>query len=159
MTNTCDGYKDNKKMKQGKIQFYGFELFVVVDNGAIVSLSLGRKEGFEELSSEEVREIERSIIRGDYVLSPRGSSFELAVWDALVKIPYGETSTYKRIAESIGRPTACRAVANAIGRNPIAILIPCHRVLRTDGSLGGFFWGTEVKRRLLDFEATNKTRD
>jgi len=78
--------------------------------------------------------------------------FQLAVWRACSRIPFGETRTYKCIAQQILNPAAVRAVGNALGKNPVPILVPCHRVIRTDGSLGGFTAGPHLKRRLLALE-------
>ena len=80
------------------------------------------------------------------------SPFTLAVWEAARLIPYGETRTYSWIAAKIGRPGAVRAVGNALGRNPVPLLIPCHRVLHRDGGLGGFAYGLETKEFLLKLE-------
>ena len=82
-----------------------------------------------------------------------GASFELRVWSALQEIPYGETESYGALARRIGAPDAARAVGLANGRNPIAIVIPCHRVIGSDGSLTGFGGGLPRKRFLLDLEA------
>lgn len=89
----------------------------------------------------------------DFDLAPRGTEFQLAVWNALRRIPYGETTTYAALAERIGRPSAVRAVGAANGANPIPIVIPCHRVIGSSGSLTGFGGGLETKRWLLDHEA------
>jgi methylated-DNA-[protein]-cysteine S-methyltransferase len=89
----------------------------------------------------------------DLPLAPRGTDFQQSVWRALLAIPYGETTTYSSIAERIGRPAAVRAVGAANGANPIPIVIPCHRVIGTNGSLTGFGGGLDVKRRLLSLEA------
>lgn len=78
-----------------------------------------------------------------------GTSFQLAVWEALRQIPAGATTTYRDIAQMIGRPKAMRAVGTAVGANPIAFVIPCHRVLRTDGGIGGYHWGIDVKKKIL----------
>ena len=86
-------------------------------------------------------------------LSPRGTEFQLDVLNALLEIPYGETCTYKDIAVSINRPKAVRAVGAANGRNPIPIVIPCHRVIGADGSLTGFGGGLDVKEFLLGLES------
>lgn len=86
------------------------------------------------------------------VLNLIGTEFQLSIWLALQKIPAGKTTTYAQIAEVIGRPKAVRAVGTAIGANPIAYLIPCHRVIRTDGTLGGFRWGMECKKKMLAYE-------
>jgi methylated-DNA-[protein]-cysteine S-methyltransferase len=91
--------------------------------------------------------------RFDLPLEPDGSPFELAVWRALVDIPYGETVSYGEIAARIGRPGAARAVGVANARNPIAVIVPCHRVIGADGSLTGYGGGLERKRLLLDLEA------
>lgn len=89
----------------------------------------------------------------DLPLAPRGTEFQRAVWSALLDIPYGRTTTYARLAADIDRPTAIRAVGAANGRNPIAVIIPCHRVIGTDGSLTGYGGGIPRKRTLLDLES------
>jgi len=81
-----------------------------------------------------------------------GTEFEKAVWQALGEIPYGETRTYKWLAEKIGKSNASRAVGQALSHNPIPIIIPCHRIIESDGSLGGYSGGVDIKRRLLDIE-------
>ena len=85
-------------------------------------------------------------------LDLRGTDFQRAVWEAMRRIPYGMVSTYGRIAEMISRPGAARAVGNAVARNPIVIVIPCHRVVRSNGDIGEFGSGVELKRRLLSIE-------
>jgi methylated-DNA-[protein]-cysteine S-methyltransferase len=89
-------------------------------------------------------------------LAPRGTEFERRVWQALTEIPYGETRSYAEIAAAIGSPAACRAVGRANGRNPIAIVIPCHRVIGSDGSLTGYGGGLDLKRFLLDLEGARR---
>jgi methylated-DNA-[protein]-cysteine S-methyltransferase len=86
-------------------------------------------------------------------LRPEGAPFQLRVWDKLKAIPYGETVSYGEIARELGNPTASRAVGAANGRNPIAIIVPCHRVIGSTGSLTGYAGGLECKRALLDLEA------
>lgn len=88
----------------------------------------------------------------DLPLALRGSPFELSVWAALQDVGHGETVSYGHIARSIGRPTAARAVGAANGRNPVCIVVPCHRVIGADGSLTGYGWGVERKSWLLDHE-------
>jgi AraC family transcriptional regulator of adaptative response/methylated-DNA-[protein]-cysteine methyltransferase len=88
----------------------------------------------------------------DLPIDVRATAFQWRVWRQLRAIPYGETRTYRQVAAEIGRPTATRAVARACATNPVALLIPCHRVVRTDGSLGGYRWGLERKQALLDDE-------
>ncbi len=82
----------------------------------------------------------------------QGTAFQKSVWQALRKIPTGKTATYLDIARKIGKPRAVRAVAQACGANHIAVVIPCHRVIRTDGSLSGYRWGVERKAKLLERE-------
>jgi methylated-DNA-[protein]-cysteine S-methyltransferase len=88
----------------------------------------------------------------DLPLNPVGTQFQLQVWAALRAIPYGETRSYREIAEQLGRPTASRAVGAANGRNPISVIVPCHRVVGSSGVLTGYAWGLERKRALLDLE-------
>ena len=82
-----------------------------------------------------------------------GSDFEIQVWETLLKIPMGRAVSYSDIARHIGKPAASRAVGSAVGRNPISFVVPCHRVLRTDGSLGGYHWGLTRKKALIGWEA------
>lgn len=89
----------------------------------------------------------------DLPLAPSGTAFQQAAWRALLAIPYGETRSYAEQARALGRPTATRAVGAANARNPIAIVIPCHRVIAADGSLGNYAGGVEAKRYLLALEA------
>lgn len=86
-----------------------------------------------------------------------GTPFQQKVWTALCEIPYGETISYKQLAENIGKPTAFRAVANANGKNFITIIVPCHRVIAADGSLGGYSSGIERKELLLEIEKKTNT--
>lgn len=81
-----------------------------------------------------------------------GTEFDKKVWLALREIPYGETRTYKWLAEKVGRPGASRAVGQSLSRNPLPIVLPCHRIIESDGSLGGYSAGVDIKRRLLDIE-------
>ncbi|SEA29256.1 methylated-DNA--[protein]-cysteine S-methyltransferase [Microbulbifer marinus] len=85
-------------------------------------------------------------------LNPRGTEFQRRVWDALLRIPYGETRSYREQAETLGNLKAIRAVARANGANPIAIVIPCHRVIGADGTLTGYAGGLDMKARLLSLE-------
>jgi methylated-DNA-[protein]-cysteine S-methyltransferase len=94
----------------------------------------------------------------DLPIRLQGTPFQVAVWSALLEIPFGRTSTYGHVAGSIGRPRAARAVGAANGRNPISIVVPCHRLLGTDGGLTGYGWGLDRKRRLLELEGANPAR-
>lgn len=88
----------------------------------------------------------------DLPLVLEGTPFQRDVWAALMTIPYGETATYKQIAQKLGNANACRAVGMANNKNPLAIIVPCHRVIGSDGSLTGYAGGLELKRRLLEIE-------
>jgi AraC family transcriptional regulator of adaptative response/methylated-DNA-[protein]-cysteine methyltransferase len=85
-------------------------------------------------------------------LDMRGTAFQARVWSALRDVPVGDTWTYTQVAEHIGEPTSVRAVARACATNPVALAVPCHRVIRGDGTLAGYRWGLEVKAALLDRE-------
>jgi AraC family transcriptional regulator of adaptative response/methylated-DNA-[protein]-cysteine methyltransferase len=95
-------------------------------------------------------------VPADLPVDIRGTAFQWRVWRALTQIPAGETRTYTEIAQAIGRPSAVRAVARACATNPIALVVPCHRVVRTDGHLGGYRWGLGMKDALLDAERARK---
>ena len=82
-----------------------------------------------------------------------GSKFQIQVWKALLKIPTGKVTSYTTLAKYIGKPKAVRTIATAIGKNPLCWLIPCHRVLRANGELGGYHWGLNVKRNMLTYES------
>lgn len=86
-------------------------------------------------------------------LAPRGTPFQLRVWEALRRIPHGATATYRDVARAIGAPAAVRAVGAANARNPLPIIVPCHRVIRSDGALGGYGGGLKRKQELLRLEA------
>jgi len=94
-----------------------------------------------------------------FPLDLRGTTFQLACWHALLEIPYGETCSYRDIAEAIGHPHAYRAVGMSNNRNPIAIVVPCHRVIASSGSLCGYGGGLDIKRKLLDLEQATLGRD
>lgn len=95
--------------------------------------------------------------RADLPLDIRMTAFQRQVWAALTRIPPGETRTYGEVAASIGQPKAARAVGNTCGKNPVAIAIPCHRVLRNDGAIGGYAWGPKRKQALIQAESTSLT--
>ena len=88
----------------------------------------------------------------DLPLSTKGTPFQQTVWKQLQKIPYGRAISYSRLAQEINNPKACRAVGSANGKNPIPIIIPCHRVIASDGGLGGYTGGLDIKKQLLDLE-------
>lgn len=115
----------------------------------------GVTEGSDEVQRQALEMLESfptGLDIDNLPLDLKGTAFQRRVWQELIKIPFGSTTSYAALAESVGHPSAVRAVANAVGANPVAILIPCHRVIRSDCSLGGYRWGQEIKRRLLSME-------
>jgi AraC family transcriptional regulator of adaptative response/methylated-DNA-[protein]-cysteine methyltransferase len=115
---------------------------------------IGGDTGYESLVARVVGLVEAPAIGLDLPLDLRGTVFQQRVWQALRDIPAGETVTYSNIARKIGAPKSMRAVAAACAANNIAVAIPCHRVVRNDGSLSGYRWGVERKRMLIDREAS-----
>lgn len=110
---------------------------------------IGGDAGFERLVAQVVGLIEQPNIGIDLPLDVRGTAFQQRVWQALRQIPSGETASYAQIAQRIGSPKSVRAVAQACASNTLAVAIPCHRVVRSDGALSGYRWGVERKRALL----------
>jgi O-6-methylguanine DNA methyltransferase len=122
--------------------------------GKIVKDDLKNKKAVGQLR----KYLKGELRRFDCKLNFEGTSFQKKVWYALAKIPYGQTRSYQEIAKAIGHPKAFRAVGNANGRNSIPLIVPCHRVIESDGGLGGFGHGIEVKKRLLNLEKTHGVR-
>jgi AraC family transcriptional regulator of adaptative response/methylated-DNA-[protein]-cysteine methyltransferase len=91
-------------------------------------------------------------------LDIRATAFQRRVWTYLQSIPFGATKSYSEVAKAIGKPQACRAVARACATNPVAVAIPCHRVVREDGSMGGYRWGLDRKKALLQMESGSAAR-
>ena len=140
------------------------ELRLYADNHELVALYLhppwldavDKKTDVLELAAAQLREYFAGKRRTfDLPLAPRGTAFQERVWRALLAIPFGETCSYGDIARAIGRPSASRAVGAANGKNPIAIIIPCHRVIGTSGALVGYGGGLPTKRWLLEHEYTS----
>lgn len=133
---------------------------IVEEEDAVVAIDVVKERQEEERPSEvtdwaarelhEYLEGERRAFTFPYRLV--GTPFHLQVWKELEKVPYGETTTYKRLAEAIGRPGAYHAVGGAVGANPLSICVPCHRVIGTNGSLTGYAWGLPMKEALLELE-------
>lgn len=111
-----------------------------------------RPATFREASRQLAAYFAGRLREFDLPLRPEGTPFQRTVWDALLRIPYGETTSYGALAHALGKPEASRAVGLANGSNPIPIVIPCHRVIGAGGKLTGYGGGLELKRRLLDLE-------
>ncbi|WP_251231308.1 methylated-DNA--[protein]-cysteine S-methyltransferase [Adlercreutzia aquisgranensis] len=137
-------------------------LTIAADGEAITRVLFGEQEAPGQLSptaltNEAATQIQQYLAGRrrsfDLPLNPAGTPFQQSVWRALQGIPYGTTWTYAQLAEAVGNPKAFRAVGGANNRNPLPILIPCHRVVGADGSLVGYASGVHIKRFLLDLEA------
>jgi AraC family transcriptional regulator of adaptative response/methylated-DNA-[protein]-cysteine methyltransferase len=113
---------------------------------------------FDKLVKQVVKFIDRPLLGLDLPLDIRGTAFQKRVWQMLQKIPVGKTTTYSALAKKMGAPKSVRAVARACATNHIGVAIPCHRVVRNDGSLAGYYWGLERKRALIDAEAASVSR-
>ncbi|MBA4284226.1 MAG: bifunctional DNA-binding transcriptional regulator/O6-methylguanine-DNA methyltransferase Ada [Xanthomonadaceae bacterium] len=114
---------------------------------------IGADAGFEATVARVVGLVEAPRLGHDLPLDVRGTAFQQRVWQALREIPAGQTASYAEVAQRIGAPTSMRAVAQACGANALAVAIPCHRVVKSDGALSGYRWGVARKRSLLDREA------
>jgi AraC family transcriptional regulator, regulatory protein of adaptative response / methylated-DNA-[protein]-cysteine methyltransferase len=110
-------------------------------------------EGLDDLSQKVMRHMRGLEIASSLPLDIQATAFQRRVWSYLQSIGFGETRSYSQVAKAIRQPSAARAVARACATNPVAIAIPCHRILRSNGDLGGYRWGTERKKALLEIEA------
>lgn len=139
-------------------------LTLTAEEDALVEIDFGTSAGMtggpaaaDRVLDEAARQLGAyfagELQRFDLPLRPHGTAFQTDVWNALREIPFGETRSYSDIARRIGRPTAVRAVGRANGQNPLAIVVPCHRVVGADGSLTGYSGGLALKRALLELEA------
>ena len=135
---------------------------IVEEDGALLAITTHRTyEGIKQetpLINKAYRQLSEYLLgerkRFDLPLNPQGTVFQQQVWKALCDIPYGETRSYKQIAEAIGNPKAVRAVGMANNRNPLLIVVPCHRVIGANGKLVGYAAGIEKKEFLLKLEGT-----
>jgi methylated-DNA-[protein]-cysteine S-methyltransferase len=130
----------------------------VADDGALTRIDFGPGDTtddprFDRVSTQLDEYFTGQRTAFDLPMRPRGSAFEQLVWAELLRIPYGETTSYGEIAQRIGHPGKARAVGHANARNPVAIVCPCHRVIGSDGSLTGYAGGLDAKRALLELEA------
>lgn len=142
------------------------EITIAEEDNAITNICIFEQGEFRGDTLKETEIIKQAILQlNEYLngqrkffklnLKPKGTEFQKKVWKALQNIPYGETRTYKQIAEAIENPKACRAVGMANNKNPIFIVIPCHRVIGADGSLTGYGAGLPIKEKLLSLEKNN----
>jgi methylated-DNA-[protein]-cysteine S-methyltransferase len=124
-----------------------------VEFGATAALS-SNAPPFAEAEAQLHAYFAGGLERFELPLAPGGTAFQRSVWDAVAEIPYGSTTTYSELAARIGRPSACRAVGAANGRNPLPVIVPCHRVVGAAGALTGYGGGLERKRLLLALETS-----
>ncbi|NCB30977.1 MAG: methylated-DNA--[protein]-cysteine S-methyltransferase [Clostridia bacterium] len=137
-------------------------VYICEEKGAITHLGFGKKPPFAAPERDTPLLCRAHAQLKEYLcgartvfelpLAPAGTSFQQEVWAQLLQIPYGERISYGKLARQMGRPSAARAVGAACGRNPIAIFIPCHRVVGQNGSLTGYAWGKDIKMTLLTLE-------
>ncbi|MCX8203219.1 MAG: methylated-DNA--[protein]-cysteine S-methyltransferase [Nitrososphaeria archaeon] len=155
------------KLYAAELRTWVGEVWVVATPSAVVQVAIGQRPELEAVDPGEgpaslrqaVRQLEE-YLRGsrrvfDVPLELRGTPFQRAVWSETSRIPYGSTRTYASVASSLGAPRGARAVGSALAANPVPILVPCHRVVRSDGSPGGYSPSPELKVRLLEFERRN----
>ena len=139
--------------EEGKIVFC---TFIETKAASLKALGLYLKRKEYKLVEESMHQpVVQKLVNNEIltdIVRPEGTTFQKRIWEELMKIPAGETRTYLQVAIDIGSPSSARAVGTAIGANPIAWLIPCHRVIQTSGGLGGYRWGLERKKSLLDWE-------
>lgn len=141
------------------MEYEGDILYKLTSVPEYQEITLAMRNGRFEFSDDVFRQVEE-FLRGkrksfDLKYELKGTDFQMKVWAALHDIPYGETRSYKQIAEAIGNPAACRAVGMANNRNPLILIVPCHRVIGSNGDLVGYACGLEMKRALLDLEKRN----
>lgn len=132
--------------------------FETDEDSALLNLKVKFPNATFHLKTDAIQQGALSIFQNDWTKLPeiklhlKGTAFQMKVWDSLLKIPMGQLSTYGNIAKQIGSPKASRAVGTAIGSNPIAFLIPCHRVIQSSGNVGGYMWGSTRKTAIIGWE-------
>lgn len=150
-------YKHTYKTAIGKIE-------ITEEDGYIIGINFNTESRIEDKETELIKETYKQIskyLEGkrktfDIPIKMQGTEFQKKVWKELIQIPYGETRSYKQIAEKIGNPRASRAVGMANHNNPIAIIAPCHRVIGTNKKLVGYAGGIDIKEKLLKIEEKEK---
>lgn len=152
--------KENKMLRRLCFETPIGTLCLEEDGEALTAIRLGPKCEEEQDESELLNEAKKQIMeyfagkrtQFDLPLHMHGTEFQVKVWNALRQIPYGETRSYSEIAAAAGNPKACRAVGGANNKNPLLIVVPCHRVIGKNGSLVGFACGMDAKKHLLELE-------
>ena len=129
------------------------------DESGVAGLTISETPLLTEAAKQLLEYFSGNRTSFDLPLAPSGTEFQQKVWQALQTIPYGETWSYKKVAEAIGNPKASRAVGMANNKNPIAIMIPCHRVIGANGKLVGYAGGLDIKSTLLELETRNGMKE
>lgn len=146
-------FRDLYKSKIGLLEIIADEknLFIVrkID---LLDSNINKNAITNEVKKQLESYFNKRLKKFDLPLNPIGSDFNKKVWNELINIPFGEVRNYKQIAKNIDNPNAYRAVGNANNKNPILIIIPCHRIIKSDGSIGGYRLGEDIKKQLLDLE-------
>lgn len=136
--------------------------WATVENGALTGFGFGAAPEtgvFDERVARQIAEYFAGTRQNfDLPLAPQGSEFQKRVWAELLRIPFGETITYAKLAHRVGKPRASRAVGRANATNRIALIIPCHRVIGSNGKLTGYAFGVEIKEKLIDWERSCVTK-
>lgn len=151
---------------RNKYKIAGLLFVISSDEDAITAIDLVNSDlsddqGFSETDviKQAAKELEEYFAgerkHFDVKLNPKGTEFQKKVWNALIDVEYGKTASYKDIAEIVGSPKGFRAVGSTNNKNPIPIIIPCHRIIGTNGKLVGYAYGTDFKKNLLDMEMEN----
>lgn len=138
----------NNFSKNNSTKFYKTQAGIILvnyKNNRIINAEFVKPDSNEIKLLEELKELNQESLNFEF----SGTDFQVKVWQATLNIPAGKTLTYQELAQKIGNPKAFRAVANALGQNKIAYFIPCHRVVRKNGELGGYKWGIDIKKALL----------
>lgn len=146
-------------------------LYVITDGKNVYGVHFERQDNLEgnvstTAAKQMVTQVARQLneyfvgkrLKFELSLSPEGTDFQKLVWKQLAKIPYAKTTSYQDIAKAIGHPKAIRAVGSANGKNPFCVIVPCHRVIASDGTLGGYSGGVKIKEQLLGIEKNNRQR-
>ena len=133
---------------------------IVIENNTLISLKISDKFKKSEKETDFIKDIKNPLDEYffgrrkifDIQINPKGTDFQKLLWSELQKIPYGETKSYSEIAAAAGNKNAQRAIGNACNKNPIMIIIPCHRVISKNNNLGGYAYGKSIKQKLLNIE-------
>lgn len=146
-------FRDLYKSKIGLLEIIADEKnLLIVRKIDLLDSNINKNTITNEVKKQLESYFNKRLKKFDLPLNPGGSDFNKKVWNELINIPFGEVRNYKQIAKNIGNPNAYRAVGNANNKNPILIIIPCHRIIKSDGSIGGYRLGEDIKKQLLDLE-------